>query len=126
MNKLTPIILIFLAGCSSMAGKDYVLSEKARSVTIVDYIPPKERKSLEEFNMVRCDLTRGIGSLDQNIGFCQTKMRNDAAKLGASVVLLEPEKQKYGNAAFRTFDNTSQCNSCVSMRGLVYKKKVKQ
>ena len=93
---------------------------------MVDYISPVERKNLEEFNMVRCDMNNGIGSLDQNITMCQIKMRNQAAEQGAVIVLLEPEKQKYGNAAFRTFDNNSTCNSCVSMRGLIYRRVVKQ
>ena len=123
MKYLVLVLLtLSLVSCSSLAGKEYSLSVAGEKVKVMDYISPSEKEFLEEFNMVRCDMNRGIGSLDQNIELCTIKMRNKAAQLGATHLLIEAEKQKYGPAAFRTFDQTS-CNSCVNMRGLVFRKK---
>lgn len=111
------IVWVFVAGTvlSSCATPVVTLDAGADSVKIVEYLNSDERAKLKDLKLLKCELGMNARSPDANVTACENQFRNEAKKLGGTVVLVEPEKRRVGEIA--------GCNNCVHFQGIVFVKK---
>lgn len=102
------------------------LNPLAHRVKIVKYILQKDLKHLEEVAFVECKLGENARSRRTNIEACENKLKNDAYKMGGTIILLKENKQYKPTNLFMVMalaDQQSYCENCILMNGVVYKKK---
>lgn len=121
MRHILLFTLLFLSACASVP----TLDPAAAKVEVVDYIKPGLRAKLEELDQVKCQLGQNARTWETNVEGCKNQFRNEAAKMGGTLVLVtdsDIKKDKAtGGVAFMS--GTTNCENCVNMRGVVYKAK---
>lgn len=114
MKKIALLLPLLFAGCATPSIQ---LNEVAASVRFVEYMTPKEKAEYEEVGQVKCEEGMNGKMQSANITSCQNNLKNEAAKMGAEVVLMDKDKDwwqgSYG----------SGCDNCVKGKGLAFKKK---
>lgn len=114
------VVMISISGCGSVPVD---MSEQGSKVMIVDYIRPDERGNYQEIDQVKCKLGMNARTRSANIEGCHNELKNKAADLGGSLVLVQnPDGSRYElGTTGRMF--VGDCENCVEMKGLVFKKK---
>ncbi len=103
--KTLLLLVLALSGCATTP-----LSERGSTVTLVTALSAQDLKELRLLGNVSCK-ARGHTDPEVNIQSCKNDLRNQAANLGASIVVLE--SQQLGN---------SWCSGCILMTGSAYRK----
>ncbi len=117
------ILLSIFIGSGCATGPTLPLDPEAKSVIVVEYLNPATKAELTEIDMVSCELGMNSRSQEDNIAGCKNKLRNEAKKIGGSVVLLEPEKQQMGKDHHDRLFGNRYCPNCIKLRGIVFAEK---
>ena len=81
--------IVGLFGCATPVK----LEAGADKVQLVEYIKPELRDKLVEIDQVKCQLGENARTRDANIEGCQNTLRNEAAKRGGTIVLLNKQER---------------------------------
>jgi hypothetical protein len=111
-------LALLLPACATSPVNE--LTPEGAKIPITEYIQPADRQKLSELNQVTCELGQNAQSREDNVLDCRNKLRNDAAKMGGVLILLEPEKQTMGKDVSNPLLGNMHCPNCVTLRGIVY------
>ena len=83
------LVGIGVVGCASMP-KPLALSDEASEVRIIEYVHPDSLNKMTELTMLRCELDATGATRETHVKSCENHLRNQAAKIGADLVLVDP------------------------------------
>lgn len=108
-------IISVLSGCASLE-----LSQAGRDVQLLTQLPSSSFKQFAVAGDVSCDFGMNAKSASTNIIQCRNDLRNKAARLGASVVIVQHQQLGTGGSGFGN-NSIGGCPNCITMVGTAYK-----
>lgn len=118
MKVLTVAMCIALTGCASIE-----LSQAGRSVQLYSQLPNSNAGEFIPIGDVSCDVGMNGRSASTNIIQCRNDLRNKAAKMGATHIIVQHQQLGTGGVYISTNNNhtLSGCPNCITMVGTAYK-----
>jgi hypothetical protein len=96
-----------LTGCATPG-----LTPRAREVQLLTETPERLQEEYEEISVLSCRRDLNVGDLDTNVIQCQDQLKNEAARLGGDLLIVN--EQELGRAG---------CESCVTIVATAYRRK---
>ena len=118
MKILSVAMCIALTGCASIE-----LSQAGRSVQLYSQLPNSNAGEFIAMGDVSCDVGMNGRSPSANIIQCRNDLRNKAAQMGATHVIVQHQQLGTGGMYMSTNNNhtLSGCPNCITMVGTAYK-----
>lgn len=113
MLKKSSLVLVSLGFATGCAGLSYNLEPEGSKVEIVESLSPEQLNKMTEIKKVRCDLLKNYRTRESNIESCRNKLRNQAGRMGGTVILLDLKDVGYLKSG----------GNAVTVRGMVLKSK---
>lgn len=113
-NCLLFFLPLITAACATPTVQ---LSANAKNVQMVEYMTPVQKQGYEEVGQVKCQEGMNGKLQSANIISCENALKNQAATLGAEIILLDKDRD-WWQGQFG-----SGCENCVKGKGLAFKKK---
>lgn len=115
MKILSIALISVLSGCASLE-----LSQAGRDVQLLTQLPSSTSKQFIAAGDVSCDFGMNAKSASSNIIQCRNDLRNKAAKLGASIVIVQHQQLGTGGSGFGN-NSMGGCPNCITMVGTAYR-----
>ena len=115
MKYFSIAFFIALTGCASVE-----LSQAGRDVQLMTQLPNTGSEKYVVAGDVACDFGMNAKSASSNIIQCRNALRNKAAALGASIVIVQHQQLGTGGSGFGN-NTVSCCPNCITMVGTAYK-----
>ncbi len=118
MRKISVVLAAaLLAGCSNLE-----LTSAGQQVQLVTSLTPSEASNYTYLGEVACSFGMNAKSASTNIIQCRNELRNEAALMGAGMVVIQ--HQQIGTQGSLVINNSfanSGCPNCISMVGSAYR-----
>lgn len=118
MKILTLALCISLTGCASIE-----LSQAGRGVQLHSQLPTLKSGEFIAIGDVSCDVGMNGRTASTNIIQCRNDLRNKAAQMGATHVIVQHQQLGTGGVYIGGSNNhaLSGCPNCITMVGTAYR-----
>ncbi len=116
MKILSVAMCIALTGCASIE-----LSQAGRGVQLHSQLPSLKAGEFIAMGDVSCDVGMNGRSASTNIIQCRNDLRNKAAQMGATHVIVQHQQLGTGGVFINTNNAINGCPNCITMVGTAYK-----
>lgn len=105
---------------ASCMGLSVNLDENAKKVSIQHEPLQSKQVQFKKVKFITCDLGSNARSYSSNIRACENFLRNETARIGGDLFVVESKEDGASGSYGRT------CNNCVVVSGWAYQKKSRQ